>query len=119
MGIVAHSREIFHILVLPAVFILLAHSSATLTEACVTYLVAGHQNLSTCLFHGLCHMYARRFGYALIALAVVVGADIEYGMVASVVPAYEFVVLLYEREEVVAAPLLLVPALYLCEQPAA
>ena len=64
-------------------------------------------------------MYARRLGYALIALAVIVGADIEYCVVASVVPAYEFVVFLYEREKVVAASLLLVPALNLCEQPAA
>ena len=34
------------------------------------------------------------FGYALIALTMVIGAHVEYGMVVAVVPAYQLVVFL-------------------------
>ena len=52
---------------------------------------------------------------------MVVGANVEYGMVFAVVPFYQFVVLAYEREEAVLSGtcLLLASLFNLCEQPAA
>ena len=50
---------------------------------------------------------------------MVVGANIEYGVVLAVVPFDEHVLALDKREEVVAALLLLAPFLHLCQQPAA
>ena len=66
-------------------------------------------------------MLARSLRNALIALAVVVGAYVEDGMILAVVPFYQLVVLAYEREEATATGtrLLLVALLYLCQQPTA
>ncbi len=54
-----------------------------------------------------------------IALAVVVGADVEDGVVLTVVPAYEPVVFLDEGEEVVARLSHLAALLHLCQEPRA
>ena len=66
-------------------------------------------------------MLARSLRNALIALAVVVGAYVEDGMILAVVPFYQLVVLAYEREEATATGtrLLLVALLNLCQQPTA
>ena len=57
-------------------------------------------------------------GDALVALAVVVGTDVEDGVILAVVPANEFVVLFHEREERVAASILqLASLLNLGQQP--
>ena len=59
------------------------------------------------------------FGDALIALAVVVGADVEDGVVLAVVPAYESVVFLDKGEKVVARLSHLAALLHLCQEPRA
>lgn len=54
---------------------------------------------------------------ALIALAMVIGADIKDSVVLTVIPPYEFVVLLDEREESCTLPLAAVPVLNLGKKP--
>ena len=50
---------------------------------------------------------------------MVIGTDVENGVVLAVVPSDELVVRLCEREEVVAALSHLLPLLHLCKEPAA
>ena len=52
---------------------------------------------------------------------MVVGANVEDGMILAIVPFYQLVVLAYEREEAAATgtSLLLVALLNLCQQPTA
>ena len=71
--------------------------------------------------YSLRHMLARSLRDALIALAVVIGAYVEDGVVFAIVPLYQLVVLAYEREEAAAsgARLLLVALFNLRKQPTA
>ena len=71
--------------------------------------------------NSLRHFLTRCLGYALITLAMVVGTNIEYGVVLTVVPLYKFVVLAYKRKESVAtlARLQSATLLNLCQKPAA
>ena len=118
---VAYRRKIRFLHVLPAILELLRRTAAALAEARVAYLVVVHQYLSACGVYSLRHMLARSLCDALIALAVVVGAYVEDGVVFAVVPLYQLVVLAYEREEAAAsgARLLLVALFNLRKQPAA
>ena len=57
---------------------------------------------------------------ALVALAMVVGTDIEDGVVVAIVPADEFVLFLREREEAIGgsgAAARVFPCLHLSYQP--
>ena len=56
-------------------------------------------------------------GYTLIALAVVIGTYVEYGVVFAVIPAYEHILFLYKREETIFFALHLLTALHLCQEP--
>ena len=56
-------------------------------------------------------------GDTLITLTVVIGADIEDGMILPVVPADDLIVFLDEGEETVAAVFALLALLHLGEEP--
>ena len=86
-------------------------------ETGIADLVAIGEHLSASLADGLLDMRTRGLGDALITLAVVVGADIEDGMVFAVVPADELIVLTGEGEEAVGAFLMLLALLHLGEEP--
>ena len=73
--------------VFPAVLELLGLSATTLRETGITYLVAIHQYLSACSLDSIYNVAVCLFRDTLIALTVVVGTDIEDGMVVAVVPA--------------------------------
>ena len=98
---VPYSHEIRLLDILPAVLEFLGSTTAAFGESCVANLVIVQEYLSACGVNRLCHLWACSLCYALIALAMVVGANVEYGMVLAVVPFYQFVVLAYEREEAV------------------
>ena len=80
----------------------LCHAPTALAETRIAYLPTAHEDLTARLSDSLCHMGGRFFGDALVTLAMVVGTNIEDGMVFTVVPSDEFVVFLDEREETVA-----------------
>ena len=61
-----------------------------------------HEHLAACFLHGFHHTLVGGTGNALVALAMVVGAYVEDGMVFAVVPADVFCFGLEEREEVAA-----------------
>ena len=86
-------------------------------EAGVANLVVIEEHLATRLADGLLDMGTGGLGDALITLAVVVGADIEDGMVFAVVPADELIVLSREREETVGAFLMLFALGHLSQEP--
>ena len=56
-------------------------------------------------------------GYALIPLAVVVGTNVEDGMVLTVIPAHEHVILLDKGEEAAAVGCHLAPLAHLRQEP--
>ena len=56
-------------------------------------------------------------GDTLVALTVVIGTDIEDGVVLAVVPSDQFVVFLGKREEAVVTVLMLTTLLHLGQQP--
>ena len=101
--------------VLPAILIFLSSTATALRETGVAHLTIRHQHLTLRSPDGFCHMRVGGTRDALIALTVVVGADVEDGMLLAVVPTDEFIVLLDEREEVVAAVTVLLALLHLCQ----
>ena len=74
---------------LPTILILLGYAAAAFAETGIADVLTRHQYLSASLAHGLLYMPVLGFGYALIALTMVVGTHVEYGMVVAVVPAYQ------------------------------
>ena len=103
--------------VLPAILELLGDASTAFREARVADVVAIAENLPTGGLQRLLHIFACLLGDALIALAMVIGTDIENSMVLAVVPADEFIVLLDEREEAVLMLTGLFTATHLCQEP--
>ena len=91
--------QVRHLDVLPAVLILVGLSATTLAEARVANLPVVHQDLSSCGIHGFRNLRIACPRDALIALAVVVGTDVEDGVVLAVVPTDAFAFALDEREE--------------------
>ena len=74
----------------PAVFKLLHHATAGLTEARVTQRTAVHEHLAPCGTDSLLHFFGRSAGDALVALAMVVGTHVEVHVVVAVPPLDEF-----------------------------
>jgi len=71
--------------------------------------------LATGFLNGTLHLGANLARYALITLAMVIGTDIEYGVLLLIVPADELGVRLLELEERLACTML---ALFnLCQEP--
>ena len=103
--------------VFPTVSVFLSHTTATLREACIAYLTLVCQHLPACSLYCLYHMWVRCVRDTLIALAVIVGTYVEYGMVFTVVPTYQHIFFLCEREEIVGTFSLLRTSLNLCQQP--
>ena len=85
--------------IFPAILELLRLSATTLREARITDFILVCQNLSASGLNGLFYGRTRLFGDALITLAMVIGTDIEDGMVVAVVPANHLIILLDKREE--------------------
>ena len=85
--------------VFPAVLELLGTSATALRETGIADLTVVDQDLTSRLADDLLDGWCALFRNALVALAVVVGTDIEDSMVFTVVPADEFIVFLDEREE--------------------
>ena len=93
---VGHGTEVGFRHVLPAILKFLGHTTAALAEACVAYLATMAKHLSAGGLHRLRHALLRGTGDALVALAVVVGAHVEDGVVLAVVPSDDLVLLLDE-----------------------
>ena len=115
---VAHSQQVRHLDVFPAILILFTYATTAFTEACVANLAFRHQYLTTCCSNSLGHVGACFLRDALVALAVVVGANVKDGMIFAVVPLNQFVVFLDEREEAVSAFLQFLALIHLRQQPA-
>ena len=116
-AVVGNGHQVRLANVLPAVLELLGHAAAALAVAGIAYLVLVHQNLTLRGLHGSIHTAVAGLGDALVALAVVVGADVEDLVVLAVVPANELIVLLNEREEAVLPVVQLLTLLHLSQQP--
>ena len=56
-------------------------------------------------------------GDALITLTMIIGTHIEDGMILAIVPANQLIILLDEREEVIATLLMLLALLHLGQEP--
>ena len=76
---------VFHIF--PAILELLEGTAAAFGEAGVAYLSTGHQYLAAGSGNGLLHYFGGGTRDALVALAMVVGTDVEVSVVFTVVPA--------------------------------
>ena len=116
---VLHTLQVRLVDVLPGVLELLGTSSAALREACVAYLSLVHQHLTACCPHRLARIGIGLARDAAVALAMVVGTDIEDAVVLAVVPAYDFLVRLGEGEEARTLVLQCLALMYLSQQPAA
>ena len=103
--------------VFPAILILFCITATALVETGVADLIAIGQHLSAGFEDGLFDMGTGGLGDTLIALAVVVGTDIEDGVILAVVPADEFIVLSREREEAIGTLLMLLALGHLGEEP--
>ena len=103
--------------VFPAVLELFGLAATAFVEAGIADLSVVGEHLSAGLGDGLCHMGVAGLGDALIALAVVVGTDVEDGMVFAVVPADDLIIFLDEGEEAVVAVLVTLALLHLCQEP--
>ena len=119
VGRIAHALEVRLVDILPAVFKLFGDSATAFREASVADVAIVGEHLTASIFDGFSHMRTRLHGNALVALTMVVGTNIEDGVVFAVVPFYQRVVALFEREEVVATLFLLATFLHLSQQPRA
>ena len=79
--------QVRHLDILPAVLIFVGLSATTLAETCVANLTVVHQDLSSRGVHSFFNLRVAGASDALIALAMVVGTDVEDGVVLAVVPA--------------------------------
>ena len=86
---VGNALQIGHVTVFPAGAELLGDAPAALAEAGIADLTVVGEHLATRLTDGLLHMGRGLTRDALIALAVVVGADVEERVVLAVVPSYD------------------------------
>ena len=105
--------------VLPAILELLRLTAAALREAGVAQLSLIGEHLSACSLHGLGHSRDVGVGDALIALAMVVGTDVEDGVVLAVVPTDAFALAFDEGEERRRLLGMFLPAKHLRIEPAA
>ena len=76
---------------LPAVLELLEDTAAAFAETGVAKLAVSHEHLAARGIDGLGDLGGRLARHALVALAVVIGADIEIDVVLAVVPLYTLV----------------------------
>ena len=106
-------------LVLPAGLERFRVAAATFGEACIADFPFVGKHLTARSFHGCTYLGSVRTCNTLIALAVVVGANIENRVIFAVVPTDEFIVCLCEREEIMAAGSHRLPFLHLCKEPTA
>ena len=95
----------------------LSYSAAAFRESGIANLAAIQQHLATGQPDSLGNMWRGFLRDALVALAVVIGTHIKEGMVLTVVPANQRILLLGEREEIVAALSHLSALLHLRQQP--
>ena len=116
---VLDGAQVGHFDVLPTVLILVCLTTATLAEACVANLSFVHQDLPSRGIDGFRHLRIAGAGDALIALAVVVGADVEDGVVLTVVPADALALTLDEGEEGCRSVGFFLPSLHLGMEPTA
>ena len=74
-------------LIAPGIFKTFGHTAAAFRETGIAHLARIAQHLSTRRGHRLDHLRSGHTRQSLITLAMVIGTDIEKGMVATVVPA--------------------------------
>ena len=103
--------------VFPAILELLSLATTALVETGVADLVAIGQYLSAGFEDSLFDMGTGGLGDALITLAVVVGTDIEDGVILTIVPADEFIILSREREEAIGTLLMFLALGHLGKEP--
>ena len=116
---VATGLEVGIVLLVPAGTEALRGTTAAFREAGVAELVVVDEDFTAGFGHRTAHIVKGFGGDALIALAMVVGADVEEDVVTAVVPADEFVGFMDEAEESLAVGGLLETAVeHLAEEPA-
>ena len=103
--------------VFPAVLELFEHTTTTLGETGITNLAIVHHHLTASGGDGLLHDFSRCTGNALITLTMVVCADIETGVVLTVVPTDQFVLRLSKRRIFRLRFRQFLVLLNLCQQP--
>ena len=72
--------------VFPAILEFFESSATAFGEAGIAYFLIGHEYLTTGSGNGLLHYFGGSARDALVALAMVVGADIEAGMGVTFIP---------------------------------
>ena len=77
------------------------------------------EHLAARFGHGLLHCRPCGAGDALVALAMVVGANVEERVVVAVVPTYELAAVAHETEEAARITRVATAPLHLAQQPAA
>ena len=96
---VSDAGQVRQMLVFPTVFELFGRSATAFRETCVADVIPRREDLAACGFDGFHHGLVAGSRDALIALAMVVGAYVEYRMVFAVVPTDQLPVAFAEREE--------------------
>ena len=110
---VVHGLEVRLLRILPAIKILLCHTTTALGETGVTYFPLIHQYLSASLPDRFPYLGGSGFSDTLISLAMVIRANIEKRMVFTVIPTNQRVIPLDKREKVITLTRVLAPALHL------
>ena len=105
--------------VFPTVLVFVGASAAALAKTCVADFAVIGEDLAACGIDGLLYLRGYSSCDALVSLAVVVGTDVEDGVVFAVVPSYQFGVGTCEGEEVMPFECEFLAFLHLGIEPAA
>ena len=84
-----HTCKVGHLQIVPAVTELIGASATTLTEARIAHLAVIGEHQTACLAHSITHGGVLNAADALIALAMVVGANVEERVLLPVIPAHQ------------------------------
>ena len=103
--------------VFPTILEFLGISTTALVETGIADFTIVGEYLSARIADGFLHVAVTGHRDTLITLTVVIGTDIEDGVILAIVPTDEFVIFLYEREETVSPVLVLSALLHLGEEP--
>ena len=115
--VVTEFRQVRILDVFPAVLEFFEHTTAALGETGITNLAVIHHHLATSGSNRLADNVCRCTGDALITLAMVIGTDIETGMVFTVVPTDHLILSLSESRIFCLGLSDFLILLDLCQQP--
>ena len=107
-----------HLQIVPAVTELIGASATTLTEARIAHLVVIGEHQTACLAHSITHGGVLDAADALIALAMVIGTNVEERVLLPVIPAHQAGGCLLDGR-CLGYSVCLAAAAHLCEKPTA